>query len=212
VYFVSNMVGAGSVKDSVGYLAVFSAGNPANVRTFVTSGVGGVLLHAPKGLALQGDTLWVADIDVVRGLHRLTGAPVAEIDLEPYGARLLNAAAVDSAGTLYVTDSGIVMAPEGVHYPGGGKIFAIRNGTISIVAEGEALLHPNGIRWDAGGERLIVAGFHPFGTEAYALLPNGSGRTVLAHGPGRFDGIQVAPDGAIFVSSWSDSSIYMVTD
>src|SRR5256886_13499427 len=33
---------------------------------FIEGGHNGVTLHAPKGLALLGDTLWVADIDVVR--------------------------------------------------------------------------------------------------------------------------------------------------
>ena len=46
---------------------------------FIVGGVNGVQLDAPKGMALQGDTLWVADITNVRGFNRKTGVPVASI-------------------------------------------------------------------------------------------------------------------------------------
>ena len=31
--------------------------------------------NGPKGMALVGDTLWVADVDAVRAFNRKTGAP-----------------------------------------------------------------------------------------------------------------------------------------
>src|SRR5690606_29648988 len=75
VYFVFNSVGVGSVKDGNGYISRVSAAD-LRVETFVQSGRGGAVLHAPKGIALQGDTLWVADIDALRGFDRRTGAPL----------------------------------------------------------------------------------------------------------------------------------------
>src|SRR2546422_7709536 len=41
---------------------------------FIEGGHSGVTLNAPKGLAIRGDTLWVADIDVVRAFDARTGA------------------------------------------------------------------------------------------------------------------------------------------
>ena len=40
---------------------------------FINGADDDITLNAPKGLALQGDTLWVADIDVVRGFDVTTG-------------------------------------------------------------------------------------------------------------------------------------------
>lgn len=209
VYFVSSMAGFGSVRNGMGYIARVGAGGAETWEVFVQTGAGGARLDAPKGLALQGDTLWAADIDVLRGFDRRTGEPLAVVDLAPLGAVLLNAATVGPDGTLYVTDSGIVMGEKGVEYVGGDKIFAVApDGGVRIVAEGPHLGHPNGITWDPAGERLLVVSFHPFGSELYALAPDGSRGEVLGTGPGRFDGVQVLPDGGVVVTAWSDSSLH----
>lgn len=209
VFFVSNMQGAGSAKDGNGYIVRVRASDLDRVELFAAGGQRGVTLDAPKGMAISGDTLWVADIDVVRGFDRRTGAPRAEYDLRPQGARLLNAIAVGPDGTLYVTDSGITMTDKGIRYPRGDRVFALRSGTIRTLAAGPELRLPNGIDWDERGNRLVVASFHPLKSEVYALDAGGA-RTVLATGPGRFDGLQVLPDGRILTTSWNDHSLHLI--
>ncbi len=212
VFFVTSMAGYGSEKNGMGYIARFPADRPEHWEVFVRSGVGGALLHSPKGMTLQGDTLWVADIDVLRGFHRRTGAPLAEVDFAPYGALLLNAVTVGPDGTVYITDTGIIMSDSGVLYEGGDRIFARgMDGAVSVVAEGPELGHPNGITWDPAG-RLLVVSFHPFESEIYSIVPGRPEREVLGRGPGRFDGVQLLPDGRIVVSAWSDSSLYLLGD
>ncbi len=125
VYFVSNMVGAGSVKDGNGYIARILAATLGPVTIVARGGTGGVVLDAPKGMAIQGDTLWVADIDVLRGFHRRTGVPVATLELRPHSSMLLNDIAVGPDGTMRVTDTGIAMTPNGILYHGADKIFAV---------------------------------------------------------------------------------------
>ena len=94
VYFVSNINGFGSVKDDNGYISRVSAANVSDISTLVQGGGHGAALHAPKGMAIHGDTLWVCDIDALRGFERHGGAPLATIDFAPYGAVLLNDIAV----------------------------------------------------------------------------------------------------------------------
>ena len=81
VFYVSNITGNPSQKDGKGSISAVRADSTGIVRILVESGKNGATLNAPKGLALIGDTLWVADIDAVRGFNRRTGAPVATIDL-----------------------------------------------------------------------------------------------------------------------------------
>lgn len=211
LFFVSSMAGYGSVKNGMGYIAQFAADAPERWEVFIRSGVAGARLDAPKGMTLQGDTLWVADIDVLRGFHRVTGTPLAQIDLAAHGAVLLNALTLAPDGTLYITDSGIVMSPKGVLYVGGDKIFAVApDGRISVAAEGPELGHPNGITWDPEG-RLLVASFAPFSSELYSVGSGGE-RAVVERGSGRFDGVKMLPDGRIAVTSWNDSSLYIITE
>ncbi|HEX8362856.1 MAG TPA: SMP-30/gluconolactonase/LRE family protein [Longimicrobium sp.] len=208
VYFVSNMVGPGSDKDGNGYIVRIPAGELGPATIFVQGGRGGAVLDAPKGMALQGDTLWVTDIDVLRGFHRHTGAPLAVLDLRPQGAVLLNDVAAGPDG-LRVTDTGIAMTRKGVLYRGGDKIFAVGPGrAVTRMAQGKELRRPNGITWDPEGRRWIVVSFHPFRSEVYTVGADGR-RTVLASGLGKFDGVERLADGRLLVTAWSDSSLHV---
>lgn len=209
VFFVSNMAGEGSLKDGNGYIARIPAGDLHAGAVFIQGGRGGAVLDAPKGMAIQGDTLWVADIDVLRGFDRRTGAPVGTIDFRPHRAVLLNDVATGPDG-LRVTDTGILMTNKGVVYRGGDRIFRVAPGrAISVVAEGTDLKRPNGIAWDPDGKRWIVVSFDPFASEVYALRPGDTRKTVLGRGLGRWDGVERLPDGRILVTSWSDSSLHV---
>jgi sugar lactone lactonase YvrE len=217
VYFVSNMAGPGSLKDGNGFIVRIRASDLGGAEVFIEGGRNGAVLNAPKGMALHGDTLWVTDIDVLRGFHRRTGAPLATIDLRPHGAVLANDVAVGPDGSLYVTDTGIAMTDKGVMYRGGDKIFAIGpDRAVSLLAEGKDLGRPNGITWDPEGKRWIVVGFDPFRSEVYALAPHSPAprgqepRTVLLRGLGKFDGVERLADGRLLVTCWADSSLHVL--
>ena len=207
VFYVSNMVGYGSGKDNNGYVTRVDAGDPNRATILVQGGTPNVTLNSPKGLAIHGDTLWVADIDALRGFDRRTGVPLATIDFTAAGAVMLNDVAVAPDGTLRVTDTGIHMNKVGVPHTGPDRIYAVGpGGAISVVAEGLKLRQPNGIAWDSAGKRWIVVSFDPFVGEVAAL--DASGRRVLRTGKGRLDGVEVLRDGSILFTSWADSSLH----
>src|SRR4051794_1083011 len=104
VWYVSNVNGSPLAKDGNGYISRLKGDGTMDSLKFIVGGVGGVTLNAPKGLALQGDTLWVADIQSVRGFDRRSGKPVASVDVK--GSKFLNDAVVGPDG-IYVTDTGV---------------------------------------------------------------------------------------------------------
>jgi sugar lactone lactonase YvrE len=160
-------------------------------------------------MAIVGDTLWVADIDALRGFHRRTGRPVATVDLAPMGAVFLNDVARGRGDTLYVTDSGIRFDANGtMSHPGPDRVFAVHARTATVAVEGTILSAPNGATWDSAGARLLVAPFS--GPTVLGWTPGGRAPNPrrLAAGPGSFDGIARLADGRVLVTSWADSSVY----
>lgn len=208
VWFVTSINGIPSDRDGNGFISRVGADGTVETLRWVEGGRDGVVLHAPKGTALQGDTLWVADIDAIRGFDRRTGAFRAAIEFGEQ-AQFLNDIAVGPDGALYVTDTGIEITAEGVTHPGTDRVFKVSNGMVEIIAEGDHLGYPNGIVWDAVGERLVVGAFNAPTITALSTI----GRAQqMASGPGGHDGIVILADGRLAVSSWADSTISAVSD
>ncbi|HSU14550.1 SMP-30/gluconolactonase/LRE family protein [Longimicrobium sp.] len=214
VWFISNMLGYGSDHDGAGYIVRVPAATFGPVQMFVVGGRNGATLDAPKGMAIHGDTLWVADIDVLRGFDRRTGAPLATVDFRPQHATLLNDVAVGHDGRLYVTDTGIGMTPIGVTHPGGDRVFVVGpDHAVGVVAAGQTLGRPNGIAATPRGQGVTVVSFDPFRSTVYTLDLRGETAQlkVMATGKGKYDGIEPLPDGRVLVACWNDSSVHVIS-
>jgi hypothetical protein len=100
VYFVSNINGGPLAKDNNGFISRVRPDGAIENLKFIEGAHNGVTLNAPKGLALRGDTLWVADIDVVRAYDAKTGVPRDSVSLASLGAVFLNDIATAPTGAL----------------------------------------------------------------------------------------------------------------
>lgn len=135
--YVSNVVGMPDQKDGDGRIARISADGKTIDAMWVTG------LNAPKGLRSYQGTLWATDIDEIVGVDMASGKITAKIKAP--GAQFLNDTAVGNDGTVYVSDML------------GNKIYALKDGKVSVFAEGEDLEYPNGVLVD--GEALVVGGW-----------------------------------------------------
>lgn len=207
VYFVSNVNGTPGVKDGNGFISRIHSDGRVDSLHFIRGGHGGVTLNAPMGSRMHGDTLWVLDVDVLRGFNARTGASVAAIDFAPLGALFLNDLALGPDGDFYVTDTGIRAHPDGtMDNSGPNRIYHVgRDRGISIALESPALASPDGIAWDPAGQRLVLAPFG--GTAVQSWQPGGAAPRNIAPGKGKFDGAEVERDGSIVVTSWNDSTV-----
>jgi sugar lactone lactonase YvrE len=215
VFFVSNINGNPSQKDGNGFIAVVRADSTNVVKMLAESGkapAGGgkaVTLNAPKGMAIKGDTLWVADINVVRAINKRTGASIADVTVA--NSTFLNDVAIGPDGAVYVTDTGIAFdANGGMTHPGVNRIFRIAGNKVTTVAEGDSLRNPNGLAYDAAGKRWLLAPFD--GKDVQAMADGSGSATVVSTGPGQYDGIELLADGRIAVSSWADSAVYIISN
>jgi sugar lactone lactonase YvrE len=206
IYFVSNINGSPTAKDNNGFISRVRPDGAVENLKFIEGGHNGVTLNAPKGLALRGDTLWVADIDAVRSFDAKTGAPRDTVSLASLGAVFLNDIATAQTGALYITDTGIRFDDVGnVLHPGPDRIFRVAlDKQVTVAVRGDTLGRPNGITLDSVGKRFIVVQFG--GRAVLAWKPGDKAPAVIAKGPGGYDGVEIAGN-RILVSSWSDSTV-----
>lgn len=207
IWYVSNINGVPVEKDGNGYILRLTAdGAMMDSLPFINGADDDITLHAPKGMALVGDTLWVADIDHVRGFNVVTGMEVAAIDLQGMGATFLNDVAAATDGTIYITDSGIAFDDAGnTLHPGASRVFALTGRTAS-----EAVVLPresaaNGIAWDPTRGAWLIVGFNS--ASIFSWTPGASSVEVIGTGPGGGDGLVILADGRALYSSWADSSL-----
>ncbi|HEX6160972.1 MAG TPA: PQQ-dependent sugar dehydrogenase, partial [Thermoanaerobaculia bacterium] len=204
VYFVSNIDGSPSAKDGKGFISrIAPDGKIADLR-FIDG------LDAPKGMAIRGIELWIADIDLMRVFDRVTGAPLAQFNLSDHGAVFLRDVAVGPDNAVYVTDTDVRIKGEREQVrEGDGRVFRIvadgtDDATIEIAMSGEELRSPSGIAWD--GTRFLIA--QAYGKEVLAWTRGGGTKAVM-RGPGAFDGLVVLPNGAVIVSSHHDDALHV---
>jgi SMP-30/gluconolaconase/LRE-like protein len=206
IYFVSNINGSPTAKDNNGFISRVRPDGAVENLKFIEGGRAGATLNAPKGLALLGDTLWVADINVVRAFNARTGVVVDSVRLDSAGAVFLNDVAIAPTGAIYITDTGIRFDDVGnVLHPGPDRIFRIGpDRKVTVAARGDTLGRPNGITIDAVGKRFIVVSSGA--KTVLAWKPGDRAPGVIARGPGGFDGVEMV-GARILVSSWADSTV-----
>ena len=105
MYYVSNIAGSPAKKDNNGFIfRIDSSGNLAD-RHFIQGGENGVTLHAPKGLLIIRNELYVTDIDALRRFDKTTGKPLGSVRLNLLGAQFLNDLMTDLDDNIYISDS-----------------------------------------------------------------------------------------------------------
>jgi hypothetical protein len=200
VYYISNINGQMLTVDGNGFI---SRVDPKNMHVEVHWIAKG--LDGPKGMALIGDTLYVADILAVRKFDRRTGASLGAIQLP--GSSFLNDMTTDGK-SVYVSDTGVAMGP-GVQFleTGTDAIWKITGDRAVKIASGRELRHPNGLDFVDGKLRVVTFGSN----ELYEL--DGDRVKPIRKFPGeQLDGLVTLADGTSVVTSWEADEIFRASD
>jgi hypothetical protein len=205
VYLVANINGSSLDEDGNGFISRISPAGEVQELKWI-DGEAGVILNAPKGMAILADTLFVADIDCLRRFHRVTGEELIPLCMDEAG--FLNDIAVTAQGDLFFTDSGTDSAPGAVYrkrrtadVP---QLVTLADGTELV---GDAVGSPNGIFADERG--IFVA---TFGSgEVFRVTPEGERLQLLPPSELQLDGFVSLEEWGFLFSSWGDQAVYWVT-
>jgi gluconolactonase len=166
-------------------------------------------LNDPKGLAIIGINLYVADKTRVLKVSPDGSATVfAAATAFPATPQFLNDLEADPQGNLYVSDSGDIMGSGK-----GGAIYKLdAAGKVTLLIDGKKdarVMAPNGLLADDTGNVLIYVDFTS--GVLYSYNQKTKVLTDLAEGFGGGDGIVHHSNGSMFVSDWKNGKVFSVS-
>jgi hypothetical protein len=192
-----------ALKDGMGYISKVALNGKVVEKQFLPA-AGGEKLNKPKGIWIQGDRLWVTDIDVVwifdlkTKKGRKAALPGVVFANDP--------AVMDNA--LYVSDNRSdqlvkVEPADFLNVKGEPKVTSLFKG---------AGVNPNGLYPTPDGMLLMVGFLAPDKPRGiYALGMSGQIKK-LSEPLGRLDGIYPLPDGSMLATDWNTGSLFRWTE
>lgn len=194
VLYVSNVDGNPTERDGQGFISRVAPDGSMVEANWVTG------LNAPKGLALEGSMLYVADIDRLVAIDVEKGEVANEHQAE--AAKFLNDVTVDGSNRVYVSD----MQDD--------AIYRLDGGTFEVWLQDPALQSPNGLLAEEG--RLVIASWGV--TSDGATKTPGSLKAVNletkeissigAEPVGNLDGVEATADGSYLVTDWVAGALF----
>lgn len=198
VLYVSNVAGSPTDKNGQGFISKVSPEG----ELVEAQWVGG--LNAPKGLGLEGNMLYVADIDRLVAIDIEKGEIAGEHQAS--SAQFLNDVTVDGEGRVYVSD----MA--------GNAIYRLDGDSFEVWVQDEALESPNGLlaeedRIVVGSWGVMTDGFatktpghlKAVGLDSKEISSIGSGEAV-----GNLDGVEATSEGDYLATDWAGGALFLI--
>ena len=198
VLYVSNINGTPLELNGKGYVSRISKAGAMLDKHWTTG------MDAPKGMAIGGDKLYVADMSTLRIVDIATGKLLESVTAS--GSKLLNDVTVADDGAVYITD---MLA---------GGIYRYADGELTRWFEHDDIPHPNGIHFYKG--ELLIGSWgkgikDDFTTDELGSLfrLNPKTRTLTldegAEHIGNLDGVSVSGN-RIITNDWLNGKVFAV--
>lgn len=203
VYLVSNLRGDPLARDDDGFVSRIAPDGRVLELKWIDGAARGVTLHAPKGMALVGTQLWIADIDRIRRFDRRTGQPRGR-PIAIRGATYLSDLCAGPTGVVYCTDMGLRHGKAGLEPSGTQALYRVSpRGKVEVLLNAAQLSRPSGVA--ASGDRLVLAG-----QDGELLEVSAQGRVLgrRTAPAGGLAGPVAGPDGTVLVGSGAGRAIY----
>ena len=139
-YFISNVNGDPTARDNNGFITKLNGNAEIVGFKFITGGRNSTTLHAPKGMALIENILYVADMDTLRAFDKNTGHSITTVAFPAPTSAADSMSLVDIAagnqGLLYVSD----MAGNTIY-----QVDTAHQNRVSVLVHDDRLAGPAGL-------------------------------------------------------------------
>jgi DNA-binding beta-propeller fold protein YncE len=197
--YVSNMNGPGERKDDNGFITRLAEDGEMDVLRFIDGIQGLVELNAPKGMAIIGDFLYVADIDQLRVFDIKKGKPLFVVNFGDFPIKHFYDMTLGPDNMLYVTDG-----PSDTVY----RIDVMREHRVTPFIAEAGLGQPHGIVWFSARQVFLVAGWKS--GVVLAFDRNGKRRSFPSISVASLEGFTTDARGNAYVASTNMNAIYRI--
>jgi hypothetical protein len=206
-YFISNINGESEARDNNGFITKLNAEGKVTDLKFIQGGVAEILLHAPKGMALVGPILYVADLDEVKAFDKTTGKLVTTVSFRslPRTQVSLTDVAASPTGLLYASDQ----TANSIY-----RITPSDNHRVDLLIHDDRLAGPAGIAIHPKTNQLIIVSREK--GKILELTPDGQLTELESNGffTSRFQnlsGVDFDQWGNMYVSDITKGKIWRMT-
>jgi len=175
IFYVSNIGTDRDVKSSDGFISMMDSEGEIENLKWLTG------LNDPKGMAVKGYRLYVADINQLVVINTEQASPLAKYQI--VNAKFLNDVAISKSGIVFVSDS---------HDQ---NIYALIEGVFSLWLSDPRLVNVNGL-WSENGK--LYAG----NSSIWEIDIETKEMKELVTGTGAVDGLEKIEDGKFVFSNW----------
>ncbi len=204
VYYIANANGDPGTRDNKGFISKANQEGKITDLHFIHGGQGSVTLHSPKEMAILGSTLYVADLDVVRGFDKKTGRPLQTISFSRFDSDSLTGLTVDAHGNIYVSDAN------------SNTIFRINpnnNHSITPIVQDARLSHPHGLAIHPRNGHLMGVGWEDgkiFEIDEKGKINELFVNSFFSGGFYNLDGIDFDRYGTMYVSDLTAGKVWRI--
>lgn len=173
-YFISNINGEADARDNNGFITKLSDDGRITAFKFIEGGRGDVVLHAPKGMVVVDQILYVTDLDTLRAFDKTTGTPLATLVLPRPAVGVTQSlmdVASDGHGHLYLADQG------------GNAIYRVDLTpalTLSLYVSGANLAGPSGVAVHPKTGHVVVVSWDS--GKVFDITPEGTLTELVSNG------------------------------
>ena len=204
VYYIANANGDPGIRENKGFISTADQEGKITALYFIQDGHEGVTLHSPKEMAIIGSTLYVADIDVVRGFHKTTGLPLLTISFSQFHAESLTGLTADAQGLLYVSD-----AETNTIF----RIDPTHDHAITQLIQDAKLSHPHGLAIHPRNGHLMGVGWDDgkvFEIDEKGILHELFVSSFFSGGFHNLDGIDFDQYGIMYISDLTAGKVWRI--
>jgi DNA-binding beta-propeller fold protein YncE len=206
-YFISNINGEPEARDNNGFITKLNAEGKIIHLKFIQGGAGDVLLHAPKGMALVGAILYIADLDQLKAFDKTSGQLIATVSFPTASLTRVSLTDVAAApgGILYVSDQ----AANSIY-----RVDPSIDHRVDLLIHDERLAGPAGIAIHPRTNHLIVVSWEK--GRILEITPDGQLTELESNGffTSRFknlSGVDFDQWGNMYVSDITKGKIWRMT-